>query len=101
MRAVTVALVALVLTPIARSEEVVENPQFCSPNGEFCVVVPSEPPAPPEPARAAVYRRWPSGNQELLYELVTSSRKTINCGCAAANLTPCAGPSIPRCKRPC
>ena len=39
MRAFTVALVALMLTPIVRSETVLENPRFCSPSGEYCVVV--------------------------------------------------------------
>ena len=133
MRAITAALVALVLAPIARSEEVVENPRFCSPSGEFCVVVrhysrigdfdrvpaeeyrssdpidewlaqypaePPEPPPPPKPTRAAVYRRWPSGNQELLYELTpesfqflvaddgsVASYKRVTCGKNAELLT--------------
>ena len=34
-----VLLLALALTPIARSEGFVENPRFCSSNGEYCVVV--------------------------------------------------------------
>lgn len=35
----TVVLLALALTPIAQSEGLVENPRFCSPSGEFCVVM--------------------------------------------------------------
>ena len=40
-------------------------------------VEPEEPAPPPEPARAAVYQRWPSGNQELLYELPDGSGKFV------------------------
>ena len=39
MRATIVAVVALALAPHARSEAVFENPRFCSPSGEFCVVL--------------------------------------------------------------
>ena len=39
VRAIAIALVALALTPLARSEEVVQNPRICSPSGEFCVVL--------------------------------------------------------------
>lgn len=39
----TVALLALALTPIAQGEGFVENPRFCSPNGELCVVVRQHP----------------------------------------------------------
>ena len=39
----------------------VDGARFCSPRGEFCVVM--------QPQRATVYRMWPSGNADLLYEL--------------------------------
>jgi TonB family protein len=88
------AMLAATATP-----EAAANPRFCSPNGDYCLVIrsyralgdferlswddywkmlealpePDESPSPPPQMRAALYRFWPGDYHELLAEFAFGS----------------------------